>query len=62
MGAKTLPIHAAILAPEQALMIKPFGLNMKVLLTGEATGDAISVIMAWHKPGEGPPDHVHFSQ
>ena len=18
--------------------------------------------MAWHKPGEGPPDHVHFSQ
>jgi len=44
------------------LSIKPFGLEMRVLLSTEATGGAISVIMAWHKPGEGPPDHVHFSQ
>ena len=36
-------------------------LDMDVLLTTEATGGATSVIMAWHKPGEGPPDHVHFS-
>ena len=35
---------------------------MKVLLSTEATGGAISVLMADHKPGEGPPDHVHFSQ
>jgi len=35
---------------------------MKVLLTTEATRGAISVIMGWHKPGEGPPDHVHFNQ
>ena len=39
-----------------------FGLDMKILLTTEATGGAISVIMGWHKPGEGPPDHVHFNQ
>jgi quercetin dioxygenase-like cupin family protein len=62
MDARTLPLQAAIVAPEQALMIKPFGLNMKVLLTSEATGGAISVVMAWHKPGDGPPDRVHFSQ
>src|SRR5882762_5295043 len=27
-----------------------------------ASGGAIAVLMVWHKPGEGPPDHVHFSQ
>ena len=38
------------------------GLNMKVLLTPRPTGGAISVIIGSHKPGEGPPDHIHFSQ
>jgi mannose-6-phosphate isomerase-like protein (cupin superfamily) len=62
MDTKTAPRRATIVKPEQALAIKPFGLDMKVLLTAEATGGAISVIMGWHKPGEGPPDHVHFRQ
>ena len=35
---------------------------MKVLLTTEDTAGALSVIVAWHNPGEGPPDHVHFNQ
>src|SRR5262249_7355465 len=48
--------------PEQALRIKPFGLDIKILLTTEAAGGAISVLMARHQPGEGPPDHVHFNQ
>jgi len=61
-GSRTSPLQALIVKPEQALSIKPFGLDMKVLLSTEATGGAISVLMAWHKPGEGPPDHVHFSQ
>ena len=61
MDAPT-PLQPAIVTPKQALSIKPFGLEMRVLLSTEATGGAISVIMAWHKPGEGPPDHVHFSQ
>src|SRR5262245_24591776 len=56
------PPRAAIVTPEQALAITPFGLDMKVLLATESTGGAISVLMAWHKPGEGPPDHIHFSQ
>src|SRR5215831_737625 len=59
---RTAPLEPIIVKPEQALSIKPFGLDMKVLLTSEATGGAVSVLMAWHKPGEGPPDHVHFSQ
>jgi quercetin dioxygenase-like cupin family protein len=62
MDARRSPLQATIIKPEQALPIKPFGLDMKVLLTTEATGGAISVIVGWHKPGEGPPDHVHFSQ
>ena len=56
------PLQPAVVTPKQALSIKPFGIEVRVLLTTEATGGAISVIMAWHRPGEGPPDHVHFSQ
>ena len=57
-----IPLQPAVVKPKQGLSIKPFGLDMDVLLTTEATGGATSVIMAWHKPGEGPPDHVHFKQ
>src|SRR5262244_4360504 len=59
---RTAPLQPTIVKPEQVLSIKPFGLDVKVLLSSEATGGAISVLMGWHKPGEGPPDHVHFSQ
>jgi len=61
-GARTSPLQAAIVKPEQALPLKAFGLDMKVLLSTEATAGAISVLVAWHKAGEGPPDHVHFDQ
>jgi quercetin dioxygenase-like cupin family protein len=62
MDAKVSPRRVTIVKPEQALTIKPFGLDVKVLLTTEASGGATSVVMGWHKPGEGPPDHVHFTQ
>ncbi len=62
MDARHSPLQATIVKPEQAPRIKPFGLDMKVLLITEATGGAISVIMGCHKPGEGSPDHVHFNQ
>ena len=62
MNAGPSPRQATIVRPEQALHIEPFGLDMKVLLSTEAAGGAISVLKAWHKPGEGPPDHVHFGQ
>lgn len=62
MNSRIARPQAAIIPPENAVMIKPFGLDMKVLLTTEATWGAISVVMAWHKPGEGPPNHIHFGQ
>jgi len=60
--ARTSALQAIIVKPEQALSIKPFGLDVKVLLSTEATGGAISVLMGRIKPGEGPGDHVHFNQ
>ena len=62
MEARPTPLQATIIKPEQALSIKPFGLDVKVLLSTEATGGAISVLMGRNKPGEGPGDHVHFNQ
>lgn len=56
------PVRAAIVRPEHVPTIKPFGIDVKVLLSTEATGGALSVLMGWHKPGEGPPDHVHYGQ
>ena len=40
MEAKSSASRAIIVTPDQALPIKPFGLDMKVLLTAEATGGA----------------------
>ncbi|MGH6873903.1 MAG: hypothetical protein ACREDW_02725 [Aestuariivirgaceae bacterium] len=60
--AGTSPLQPIIVKPEQAPALKAFDLDLKVLLTTEATGGAISVLMGWHKPGEGAPDHVHFDQ
>ena len=62
IDAKISPLQATIVKPEQALSIKPFGLDVKVLLSTEATGGAISVLMGHIKPGEGPGDHVHFNK
>ena len=62
MNARRPLLQPTIVKPEQALPLKAFGLDLKILLTTEATAGAISVLMAWHKPGEGPPDHLHFSQ
>ena len=55
-------LHARIVTPERALPLRAFGLDLRVLLTTEATGGTISVLTAEHEPGEGPPDHVHYSQ
>ena len=63
MDPRIVPLlRPLITEPEQVPAIKPFNMQMKVLLTTEDTAGAVSVIMAWHKPGEGPPDHVHFDQ
>jgi quercetin dioxygenase-like cupin family protein len=55
-------LQATIIKPEQALPISIFGMDAKILLTTEATGGAVSVVLGYLKPGDGPPDHVHFNQ
>jgi len=62
MKARHSTLQATVVRPEQAPRITPFGLDARILLSSEATGGAISVLMVRHKPGEGPPDHVHFAQ
>lgn len=48
-----------IVTPEQGEGIKPFGLDMRIVLTSEETNGAFAAIMATLKPGEGPPPHFH---
>jgi mannose-6-phosphate isomerase-like protein (cupin superfamily) len=62
MTLSSSTLQAVIVTPDQAATIKPYGLDAKILLTTEASGGAISVLIVTHKPGEGPPDHLHFNQ
>jgi mannose-6-phosphate isomerase-like protein (cupin superfamily) len=48
-----------IATPADAESIRPFGIDMKVLIGGEHTGGGFSAIVADIKPGEGPPPHLH---
>jgi mannose-6-phosphate isomerase-like protein (cupin superfamily) len=48
-----------IIPAETAEAIRPFGLDMKVMLDAAATGGAFSAIVVDLKPGEGPPPHLH---
>jgi quercetin dioxygenase-like cupin family protein len=47
---------------ESAERVKPFGLEMKILLTTEDTEGAFSALVCTHGPGEGPPPHFHTNQ
>jgi mannose-6-phosphate isomerase-like protein (cupin superfamily) len=61
-AASSNPSHALqpmIMTPDAAEMIRPFGIDMKVMLGGEHTGGTFSAIVAEVKPGEGPPPHLH---
>jgi quercetin dioxygenase-like cupin family protein len=42
--------------------LRPFGLQMRVLLAGHECADATSVLLVHHEPGVGPPPHYHGSQ
>ena len=53
MNARRSPLQATFVKPEQGLPLKAFGLDLRILLTTEATGGAISALTGWHKPGEG---------
>ncbi len=47
---------------DQATPIKPFGIDMKIMLGGEHTGGTFSAIVADVAPGEGPPPHLHHDR
>lgn len=55
-------LEPQIVTPEDGEAIRPFGLNMQIMLTTEQTGGAFSAIVAEHAPGEGPPPHFHRGQ
>ncbi len=44
---------------ENAEIIRPFGNEMKVMLSGARTNGTCSVLFADLKPGEGAPPHLH---
>jgi mannose-6-phosphate isomerase-like protein (cupin superfamily) len=52
-------LQPVIMTPAQAENIRPFGIDMKVMLGAEHTGGTFSAIVAEIKPGEGPPPHLH---
>jgi mannose-6-phosphate isomerase-like protein (cupin superfamily) len=62
MDAKSTSLRAAVISPADVSPLWACGFEMRVLLTTESTGGATSVLMAWHQPGEGPPDYVHLSK
>ena len=49
-----------VIMPEAAAeKIRPFGIDMKVMLGAEHTGGTFSAVVGEVKPGEGPPPHLH---
>jgi mannose-6-phosphate isomerase-like protein (cupin superfamily) len=55
-GAARKPRIATVTEAES---IRPFGIDMKILIGGEHTGGTFSAILAEINPGEGPPPHLH---
>ena len=39
--------------------IRPFGIDIKVMIAAAQTGGTCSVLIAELKPGDGPPPHLH---
>ena len=52
-------LEPRIVTIESNETIRPFGIDMKVLLN---TGGSFSALYVVHQPGEGPPPHVHYNQ
>jgi quercetin dioxygenase-like cupin family protein len=55
-------LEPCVVTEATADSVRPFGLDMKVLLTTENTGGAFSAVVCVHQPGEGPPPHFHTEQ
>jgi len=55
----SLDLKPRIVTPDEAEALRPFGIDMKVMMGAEHTGGTFSAIIAEIKPGEGPPPHLH---
>jgi mannose-6-phosphate isomerase-like protein (cupin superfamily) len=56
---RTPTMQPRITSLDQAASIRPFGIDMKLMLGAEHTGGTFSAIVAEVAPGEGPPPHLH---
>jgi mannose-6-phosphate isomerase-like protein (cupin superfamily) len=52
-------LQPLIVSADAAEQIRPFGIDMRVMLGAEHTGGTFSAILGEVKPGEGPPPHLH---
>lgn len=58
-GQTTATLQPMIVPVEAAEQIRPFGIDMKVMLGAEHTGGTFSAILGEIRPGDGPPPHLH---
>lgn len=52
-------LQPMVVSADAAEQIRPFGIDMKVMLGAEHTGGTFSAILGEVKPGDGPPPHLH---
>lgn len=62
MDSETTAPTPRIAHADQAEAIRPFGIDMRVLLGAEATGGTFSMVTATLDPGQGPPPHRHLDR
>jgi len=55
----TTQIEPRITRSPDAETIRPFGIDMRVMIAAAQTGGMCSVLIGELKPGEGPPQHLH---
>ena len=61
-SAAPADLKPVIMSEDTAERIRPFGIDMKVMLGAEHTGGMFSAILGEVKPGEGPPSHLHHDR
>ncbi len=61
-GQSTATLEPMIVTADAAEQIRPFGIDMKVMLGAEHTGGSFSAILGEVRPGDGPPPHRHHDR
>jgi mannose-6-phosphate isomerase-like protein (cupin superfamily) len=59
MSSTATALQPRITTADTADRIRPFGIDMKLMIGSEHTGGTFSAVIAEVKPGEGPPPHFH---